>query len=158
MRKTPVSIVTVAVAFAGIWAGASASAACECPPVSLDERIAGAVAIFSGRPLIFAQIPAGASPFHTGNNMDSPEGVSNDIVTIFQVDMMWKGEPRRRIKIRRSPGGCSTDFKVDKHAIVFVKPDSNGILWTGACSGDAVEGDERYETLKAMLTDRLKYN
>jgi hypothetical protein len=157
MRKILVSIGSGAAFVVSLTAG-PAQAACECPPLSLDQRIADSIYIFSGRPLMFAQIPPGGSPFHSESSMESPGGVQNDIVTMFQVDFVWKGEAQRRIKVRRSPGACAADFKVDESAIVFARADESGILWTGICSGDAVKGDEHYESLKADLTDRLKFN
>ncbi|MDB5392657.1 MAG: hypothetical protein JWM91_163 [Rhodospirillales bacterium] len=158
MSKGLVSIGLAAVAFAVFPVDGLARAACECPQTSLDERIAASVYIFSGKPLMFAQIPPGASPFHSEGSMEIPGGVPNDIVTIFQVDTVWKGAAQRRIKVRRSPRSCASDFKVDEAAIVFVQADSAGVLWTGVCSGDAVKGDEHYDLLKADLTGRLKYN
>jgi hypothetical protein len=158
MRKGLVSIGMTAMVCVVLSGGAGAHAACECPPASLDERIAGAVYIFGGKPLMFAQIPPGTSPFHSESSMEVPGGVPNDIVTMFQVDTVWKGETLRRIKVRRSPGACATNFQLDESVIVFAQADAAGVLWTGMCSGDAVRGDARYDALKADLTDRLKYN
>ncbi len=157
MRENRFSIGSAALLAAWLGAG-PAQAACECPPLSLDQRIADSAYIFSGKPLMFAQIPPGDSPFHSESSLEAPGGIQNDIVTMFSVDIVWKGQPQRRIKVRRSPGACAADFKVDESAIVFARADQAGILWTGLCSGDAVKGDEHYETLKADLTDRLKFN
>jgi hypothetical protein len=158
MHRSLVSIGSAAMVFTALSGGGAARATCECPQVSLDERIAASAYIFSGKPLIFAQIPQGASPFHSENSMEIPGGVPNDIVTLFQVDTVWKGGTLQRIKVRRSPDACAADFKVDQTAIVFVQADNAGVLWTGICSGDAVKGDERYDLLKAELTARLKFN
>jgi hypothetical protein len=62
MRKGLVSIGMTAFVCAVVGGGAKAQAACECPPVSLEERIAGSVYIFSGKPLMFAQIPPESHP------------------------------------------------------------------------------------------------
>lgn len=158
MRKTLVSIGPAAAACAALFIAGLAHAACECPPATLDDHIASAIYIFSGRPLIFAQIPPGTSPFHSESVLQAPGSVPNDIVTIFQVDTVWKGAAQRRIKVRRSQSACAVDFRVDDTAIVFVQADSSGVLWTGACSGDAIKGDDRYEALKSALTSRLKYD
>ena len=156
MRKSLVSIGVAAVLLS--LTATRAHAACECPPASLEERIAGAVYIFSGKPLMFAQIPPGNSPFHSESSIEVPGGVPNDIVTMFQVDRVWKGEALRRIMVRRSPAACAANFQLDETVIVFAQSDRSGVLWTSACSGDAVKGDDRYEALISDLTDRLNYN
>lgn len=137
----------------------AAHAGCECPKMTLDERIAGSVAIFAGKPLMFAQIPQGASPFHSEQSMEAPGTVKNDTVTLFQVDTVWKGEATHRIKVRNDHGDCGADFKPDVPVIVFAEADpSTGVLWTRLCSGNAALGEAGYEALKQDLTNRLRYN
>ena len=138
--------------------GGTARAECRCPEHSLDEQIAGSVVIFAGKPLMFAQIPEGASPFHSEQTLETPGGVKNDTVTLFQVDTVWKGAPVHRIKVRSDRGACSADFKPDVPVIVFAMADPAGVLWTRLCSGNAAMGDARYEALKEGLTNRLRYN
>jgi hypothetical protein len=156
MRKNLGSFVfAVSVAMA---CGGVAQADCLCPELSLDEQIAGSVVIFAGKPLMFAQIPEGASPFHSEQTLETPGGVKNDTVTLFQVDTVWKGAPVHRIKVRSDHSACSADFKPDVPVIVFAKADPAGVLWTRSCSGNAAMGDTRYEALKQNLTNRLRYN
>ncbi len=157
MRKRFVSIGLAAVVYAVI-SGGQALAACDCPDLSLDERIAGSAVIFSGKPLMFAQIPAGSSPFHSEQSIEAPGGVQYDVITLFQVDTVWKGEPTRRIKVRHDRSACSVDFKPNAPVIVFAEADSTGVLWTRLCSGNSASGDAGYEDLKQGLTNRLRYN
>jgi len=138
--------------------GGVARAECQCPTATLDEQIAGSVVIFAGKPLMFAQIPEGASPFHSEQTLETPGGVKNDTITLFQVDTVWKGAPVHRIKVRSDRGACSADFKPDVPVIVFAVADTAGVLWTRGCSGNAAMGDARYEVLKQDLTNRLRYN
>ena len=146
------------VAVVAVLCGGIASADCDCPKHSLDEQIAGSVVIFAGRPLMFAQIPEGASPFHSEQSLETPGGVKNDTVTLFQVETVWKGGTMRRIKVRNDHGACGAAFKPDVPVIVFAEADSSGVLWTRLCSGNAALGDGRYEALKQDLTNRLRYN
>jgi len=156
MRKILCSIGLAAVILA--LSGNAARAACECPKSSLDERIAGSVVIFAGKPLMFAQIPEGASPFHSEQSMEAPGAVKNDTVTLFEVDTVWKGAATHRIKVRNDHGDCGADFKPDVPVIVFAEADPSGVLWTRLCSGNAALGDAGYEALKQDLTNRLRYN
>jgi hypothetical protein len=142
----------------GVLPWDAARAACECPKNSLDEQIASSVVIFAGKPLMFAQIPEGASPFHSEQSLETPGGVKNDTITLFQVDTVWKGGAMRRIKVRNDHGACGADFKPDVPVIVFAEADSSGVLWTRLCSGNATLGDARYDALKQDLTNRLRYN
>ena len=156
MRKSLGSIVfATAVALA---CGGTARADCECPDISLDEQIAGSVVIFAGKPVMFAQIPEGMSPFHSEQSLETPGGIKNDTITLFQVDTVWKGASTRRIKVRSVQGACAVNFKPDVPAIVFAVADPTGVLWTRICNGNAVMGDGRYEALKQNLTNRLRYN
>ena len=93
--------------------GGAARADCQCPAASLDEEIAGSVVIFAGKPLMSAQIPQGSSPFHSEQTLETPGGVKNDLVTLFQVETMWKGAQVHRIKVRNDQGVCSPQFKPD---------------------------------------------
>ena len=147
-----------ATVLAGLLLGGRAHAACECPPASLDERIAGSAVIFAGKPLMFAQIPSGSSPFHSEQSIESPNPMQYDVITLFAVDTVWKGEPTHRIKVRHERGDCSADFKPDVSVIVFAQADQSGVLWTRLCSGNAAVGDTGYDDLKQVLTDRLRYN
>lgn len=156
MRRSLGSIglgLTAALVLAG-----TSRADCECPEASLDEEIAGSVVIFAGRPLMSAQIPQGSSPFHSEQSLETPGTVKNDIVTLFQVETVWKGAQVHRIKVRSDQGACSPQFKPDFSVIVFAVADSAGVLWTRSCSGNATMGDARYETLKQDLTLRLRYD
>jgi hypothetical protein len=146
MRKS----LGVAAAFAVLSCAGVARAECQCPRSSLDEQIAGSVVIFAGKPLMFAQIPEGA--------LETPGGVKNDTITLFEVDTVWKGGAMRRIKVRNDHSACGTDFKPDVPVIVFAEADPSGVLWTRLCSGNAAMGDTRYEALKQDLTNRLRYN
>ena len=158
MRKSLVSIGLAAMAFALLLGGGTVRAACECPQVSLDERIAGSAVIFSGKPLMFAQIPPGSSPFHSEQSMETPGGVQNDVITLFAVETVWKGVPTRRIKVRHDRSACGADFNPDVPVIVFAEADQAGVLWTRLCSGNAASGDAGFEDLKQGLTNRLRYN
>jgi len=155
MRKT---LCCAALATAALLTAATARADCDCPQVSLDERIAGATVIFSGRPLMNAQIPAGSSPFHSEQSLEQPGGMQYDLITLFQVDTIWKGKATPRIKIRHERGACGADFEPDVPVIVFAEADDTGIFWTRACNGNATSGDGAYETLKQGLTNRIRYN
>ncbi len=137
-----------------------AYADCQMPAdASLDEQIAGSVVIFAGKPLMFAQIPEGASPFHSEQSLETPGGVKNDTITLFQVDVRsGSGGAMRRIKVRADHSACGTDFKPDVPVIVFAEADPSGVLWTRLCSGNAAMGDGRYDALKQDLTNRLRYN
>jgi hypothetical protein len=157
MRKSLGSIGLGAVIFAELSAG-TARAACECPKSTLDERIAGSVMIFAGKPLLFAQIPEGASPFHSEQSMEAPGVVKNDTITLFQIDTVWKGGATHRIKIRNDHSACGADFKLDVPVVVFAEADPSGVLWTRPCSGNAAQGDAGYEALKQDLTNRLRFN
>ncbi len=152
------SLGSILLAMPLLLACGGARADCQCPETSLDEQIAGSVVIFAGTPLMFAQIPEGASPFHSEQTLETPGGVKNDTITLFQVDTVWKGAPVHRIKVRSDRGACSASFKPDVPAIVFAVADPAGVLWTRLCNGNAVMGDARYETLKQDLTNRLRYN
>ena len=138
--------------------GGTSRADCQCPDASLDEQIAGSVVIFAGKPLMSAQIPQGSSPFHSEQTLETPGGVKNDLVTLFQVETVWKGTQVHRIKVRNDQGVCSPQFKPDLPVIVFAIADPNGVLWTRSCSGNATLGDARYEMLKQDLTNRLRYD
>ena len=138
--------------------GGTSRADCECPEATLDQQIAGSVVIFAGKPLMSAQIPQGSSPFHSEQTLETPGGIKNDLVTLFQVDTVWKGTQVHRIKVRNDQGSCSPQFKPDLPVIVFAVADPNGVLWTRACFGNATLGDARYETLKQDLTNRLRYD
>jgi hypothetical protein len=153
------SLGSIGLAMAAVLAcGAAHAADCQCPEISLDEQIAGSVVIFAGKPLMFAQIPEGNSPFHSEQSLETPGGVKNDTITLFEVDTVWKGAPVHRIKVRNEHGACSPEFKPDVSVIVFAAADPFGVLWTRTCSGNAAMGDARYETLKQDLTNRLRYN
>jgi hypothetical protein len=156
MRRSLGSMGLAAVAV--LVLGGSAYADCPCPAASLDEQIAGSVVIFAGKPLMSAQIPRGNSPFHSEQTLETPGGVKNDMVTLFQVETMWKGAQVHRIKVRNDQGACSPQFKPDIPVIVFAVADPAGILWTRGCSGNATMGDARYESLKQDLTLRLRYD
>jgi len=158
MRKSLGSVGVAMAAFAMLSCAGMARAECECPQSSLDEQIAGSVVIFAGKPLMFAQIPEGASPFHSEQSFETPGGVKNDTITLFEVDTVWKGGAMRRIKVRADHGACGTDFKPDIPVIVFAEADPAGVLWTRLCSGNAALGDTRYDALKQDLTNRLRYN
>jgi hypothetical protein len=158
MRKSLGSVGFWIAAFAAFTCGGTARAACQCPQSSLDEQIASSVVIFAGKPLMFAQIPEGASPFHSEQSLETPGGVKKDTITLFQVDTVWKGGAMRRIKVRNDHGDCGADFKPDVPVIVFAEADPSGVLWTRLCSGNAAMGDGRYEALKQDLTNRLRYN
>jgi hypothetical protein len=136
----------------------SAYADCQCPETSLDEQISGSVVIFAGKPLMSAQIPQGDSPFHSEQSLETPGGIKNDMVTLFQVETVWKGAQVHRIKVRNDQGVCTQQFKPDLPVIVFAVVDPAGVLWTRSCSGNATLGDARYETLKQDLTNRLRYD
>jgi hypothetical protein len=157
MRKSLGSIGLAAMVFAGLT-GTAARAACDCPKSTLDERIAGSMVIFAGKPLMFAQIPQGGSPFHSEQSLEAPGTVKNDTVTLFQVDTVWKGGSAHRIRVRNDHGACGADFKLDVPVIVFAEADPSGVLWTRLCSGNAALGDAGYEALKQDLTNRLRYN
>jgi len=141
-----------------LLAAGQAFAACECPKASLDDRIGGSAFIFSGRPVISVPIPPGSSPFHSEQSLEAPRAGQNDLVTLFRVDTMWKGEARKMIRVRHEQGECGAVFKTDVPAIIFATSDGNGVLWTWHCSGDAVDGDSAYQGLKESLTNRLHYN
>ncbi len=135
-----------------------AVAGCECPRATLEDRIGGAAFIFSGRPVISVPIPPGGSPFHSEQTLETPRTTQNDLVTLFRVDEVWKGEARKTVRVRHEQGECGTAFKADIPAIVFATADANGVLWTSFCSGDAVDGDAAFQGLKEGLTNRLRYN
>jgi hypothetical protein len=158
MRKSLGSVGLLATALAVLSCGGMARADCDCPKNSLDEQIAGSVVIFAGKPLMYAQIPEGASPFHSEQSLETPGGVKNDTITLFEVDTVWKGGAMRRVKVRNDHGACGADFKPDVPVIVFAEADPSGVLWTRLCSGNATLGDARYEALKQDLTNRLRYN
>ncbi len=150
--------VGIAMAFAMLSCAGIARGECQCPQSSLDEQIAGSVVIFAGKPLMYAQIPEGASPFHSEQSLETPGGVKNDTITLFEVETVWKGGAMRRIKVRNDRGDCGADFKPDVPVIVFAAADPSGVLWTRLCSGNAAMGDARYDSLKQDLTNRLRYN
>ena len=135
-----------------------ALAECPCPDLTLDDRIAGAMAIFSGQPVMSAPIPGGESPFHSEQSIEAPRAVPNNLVTLFRVQTIWKGEVRKTIKVRHEQGACGASFKADVPVIVFAQKDEAGILWTRACSGNAAQGDVNYDALRDSLTNRLRYN
>lgn len=156
MRKSLGSIGFAVAAFLAF--GGISRADCQCPQSSLDEQIAGSVVIFAGKPLMSAQIPQGSSPFHSEQSLETPGGIKNDLVTLFEVETMWKGAQVHRIKVRNDQGVCSPQFKPDIPVIVFAVADPAGVLWTRGCSGNATLGDARYESLKQDLTNRLRYD
>jgi hypothetical protein len=145
-------------ALVGALSAGAAHANCSCPPATLDDHIAGASVIFAGKPLMFAQIPAGSSPFHSEQSMESMGRSQNDVVVMFNVETVWKGQPAHRIKVRHERGDCVPDFKLDVPVIVFAQADPSGILWTKLCSGNAVTGDAGYDALRTALTGRLRFN
>jgi hypothetical protein len=145
-------------ALAACLGAGRAHADCACPAASLDERIESAAVIFSGKPLMSAQIPTGSSPFHSEQSIEQPGGLQYDTITLFQVDTVWKGKPVQRIKVRHERDDCAADFHADVPVIVFAVADPAGILWTRACSGTAVSGEDGYDALKQSLTNRLRYN
>jgi hypothetical protein len=153
MRKSLGSMALVAALAAG-----AAHADCSCPSATLDDHIAGASVIFAGKPLMFAQIPAGTSPFHSEQSMESMGRSQNNVVVMFDVETVWKGQSAHRIKVRHERGDCVPDFKLDVPVIVFAQADLSGILWTKLCSGNAATGDAGYDELRAALTSRLRYN
>jgi len=156
MRRCLGSIGLAAVA--ALVLGGTSRADCQCPAASLDEQIAGSVVIFAGKPLMSAQIPQGSSPFHSEQTLETPGGIKNDLITLFQVETIWKGAQVHRIKVRNDQGACSPQFKPDLPVIVFAIADPAGVLWTRGCSGNATMGDARYDSLKQDLTLRLRYN
>ena len=158
MRKRLGSVGVAMAAFAALSCAGAAQAECPCPHSTLDEQIAGSVVIFAGKPLMWAQIPEGESPFHSEQTLETPGGVKNDTITLFEVDTVWKGGTMRRIKVRNDHGACGADIKPDIPVIVFAEADPSGVLWTRFCSGNAALGDARYEALKQDLTNRLRYN
>jgi hypothetical protein len=153
MRKSLGSIALLAILAAG-----AAHADCHCPNATLDDHISGASMIFAGKPLMFAQIPAGSSPFHSEQSMESMGRSQNDVVIMFDVETVWKGQSSHRIKVRHERGECVPDFKLDVPVVVFAQADSFGILWTKLCSGNAATGDAGYDELRTALTSRLRYN
>ena len=154
MRKGLGSIgFAIALAAAG-----AAHAGCACPPASLDDHIAGATVIFAGKPLMFAQIPSGGSPFHSEQSMEKMGRGDNDVVIMFDVDTVWKGQPVHRIKVRHERGECTPDFQIDVPVVVFAQVDPAGIYWTKLCSGNAATGEAGYDELKTVLTSRLRFN
>jgi hypothetical protein len=147
------------VGFTGLLlASGQALAACECPKATLDDRIGSSAFIFSGRPVVSAPIPPGGSPFHSEQTLEAPRAAPNDLVTLFRIDTVWKGEARKTVRVRHEQGECGTEFKTDVPAIIFATSDGNGVLWTWFCSGDAVDGDAVFQGLKETLTNRLHYN
>jgi hypothetical protein len=136
----------------------AALADCPCPNLTLDDRIAGASAIFSGQPLMSVPVPGGDSPFHSEQTLETPRAASSNVVTLFRVDTIWKGEARKTVRVRHARGACGADFKADVPAIVFAQRDADGILWTRACGGNAALGDANYEGLRDGLANRLRFN
>ena len=154
MRK---SLGSIGFIFALAIAG-GAHASCACPPASLDDHIADATVIFAGKPLMFAQIPSGGSPFHSEQSMEKMGRGDNDVVIMFDVDTVWKGQPVHRIKVRHERGECTPDFQLDVPVVVFAQVDPAGIYWTKLCSGNAATGEAGYDELKTVLTSRLRFN
>lgn len=138
--------------------GGTVRAQCECPSLSLEDRIAGATFIFTGRPMTTAQIPPGASPFHSERSLEQPRTAENDLVTLFRIETVWKGESRRTVRVRHSQGECAARFDADVPIVVFAQADQAGILWTQLCSGDVASGDAGFPGLENALASRLKYN
>jgi hypothetical protein len=143
---------------AAMAAAAAAHAGCSCPPATLDDHIATASVIFGGRPLMFAQIPTGGSPFHSEQSMEKMGHGDNDVVIMFAVDTVWKGQPVHRIKVRHEKGECTPDFQLDIPVVVFAQADTAGVYWTKLCSGNAANGEPGYDDLKSVLTGRLRFN
>jgi len=114
--------------------------------------------IFAGKPLMFAQIPSGGSPFHSEQSMEKMGRGDNDVVIMFDVDTVWKGQPVHRIKVRHERGECMPDFQIDVPVVVFAQIDPAGIYWTKLCSGNAATGEAGYDDLKTVLTSRLRFN
>jgi hypothetical protein len=138
---------------------ARALAACQCPGLSLDQRISDATLVFIGKPVVTAPVPGGGSPFHSEMTMQSPHGaIPSDWVTLFRVDTIWKGEGRKTVRVRHEQGECAVSFKEDVPAIVFAQADPSGVFWTRTCSGDLLEGEAGYDELKQVLTSRLKFD
>ena len=81
-----------------------------------------------------------------------------DIVIMFAVETVWKGQPVHRIKIRHEKGECTPDFHIDVPVVVFAQSDPAGIYWTKLCSGNAATGEPGYDELKSVLTGRLRFN
>jgi len=149
----------LAAAIVSVLTAIQAEAACQCPAVSLDQRISDAVFVFIGTPVVSAPVPGGSSPFHSDMTLQGPNGAApNDWVTLFRIDTLWKGETRRTVRVRHEQGECAVSFKEDVRAIVFARADQFGVLWTRMCSGDLLEGEDGYEELKQILTSRLKFN
>jgi hypothetical protein len=140
----------------GLAAG-TARAACECPKIPLEDRIAGATYIFTGRPVTTAQIPPGGSPFHSERTLEEPQPPVNDLITLFRIDTVWKGEARKMVRVRHDQGICGAHFDSDRPMIVFAQADPFGILWTQFCSGNVEQGDSSYDQLNDALAKRLKY-
>jgi hypothetical protein len=153
MRKSLGSIALHAMLAAG-----AAHADCHCPNATLDDHISSASVIFAGKPLMFAQIPSGSSPFHSEQSMESMGRTRNDVVIMFDVETVWKGRSSNRIKVRHERGECVPDFKLDVPVIVFAQADSFGVLWTKLCSGNATTGEAGYDELRTALTSRLRYD
>ena len=153
MRKSLGSLAFMTALTAG-----AAHADCRCPDATLDDHISSASVIFAGKPLMFAQIPAGGSPFHSEQSMESMGRGQNDVVVMFDVETVWKGQPSHRIKVRHERGECVPDFKLDVPVVVFAQADGAGVLWTKLCSGNAATGEAGYDDLRTALTSRLRYN
>jgi hypothetical protein len=151
-------VVFAVILLACLLRGPTALADCSCPDQTLDDRIAGANAIFSGQPLMSVPVPGGDSPFHSEESLETPRTAPGNLVTLFRVDTIWKGEARKTVRVRHEKGACGADFKADVPVIVFVQKDAAGVLWTRACGGNAALGDANYEGLKDGLANRLRFN
>ncbi len=148
----------VIAALCGFTAAARARADCACPPLSLDDRIAGATFIFTGRPVESAQIPPGGSPFHSEQTLEDPRVHPNDLVTLFRIETVWKGEARKTVKIRYDQGECGARFRDDTTVVVFAQADRFGALWTGLCSGNVAADQADFTPLAHDLSQRLKFD
>ena len=135
-----------------------ARAACPCPPLSLDDRIAGATFIFTGRALTSAQIPPGSSPFHSERTLEQPRYADNDLVTLFRIETVWKGDSRKTVRVRHIQGECAAQFEANVPTVVFAQSDEAGILWTQLCSGNVASGDAGFPGLEGALANKLKFN
>jgi hypothetical protein len=139
-------------------AGGTSKAQCSCPSLSLDDRIAGSTFIFTGRAVTTAQIPPGMSPFHSERTLEQPRIVDNDLVTLFRIETVWKGESRKTVRVRHSQGDCAAHFDADVPTVVFAQLDQTGVLWTQLCSGNLDSSDSGFPGLENALASRLKYN
>jgi hypothetical protein len=141
-----------------VLAAGSSRADCACPTLSLDDRIAGATYIFTGRPIESAQIPQGGSPFHSEQSLEDPRSRQNDLVTLFRIETVWKGEARKTIRVRHEQGECGAQFREDTRTIVFAQADQFGTLWTRLCSGNIGADQAEFSPVEEGLNKRLKFD